>query len=86
MEIMKVFDVNRPARCPQSVFEVTGILSCELYGNGNDGYFPVEVVPNPNADEHGGGYVSMEELQTLMDWLRSHGAVDGETVLVKHWW
>ena len=86
MQIMKVFDVNRPERCPQDVFEAAGILSCELYGNGNDSYFPVGVVANPDADEDGGGYVTTEELQTLMDWLRSQGAVDGETVLVKHWW
>lgn len=84
---MKVFDTCRPVgNMPQDVYNVAGILNSELHGNGNDSYFPFEVVKNPDADEQGGHYVTTKELQLLTNWLIEQGAEVGETVLVNLWW
>lgn len=85
MRMMKVFDIQSP-RAPEDVWNVSNTLYVELWGNGNDSYYELKVVAEPDADEHGGGYATVDELQKLMDWLRSQDAENGETVLVKHWW
>ena len=85
MNIMKVFDINQP-KAPGDVWDISHTLSNEYHCNGNDSYYQLEIVTSPDADDDGGGYVTVEELQKLMDWFRVQGAVIGETILVNHWW
>lgn len=85
---MKVFDTcgRGDGRMPQDAYEVAGILNSELHNNGNDSYFPFEIVAKPDEKEHGYGYVTTKELQLLTDWLIEQGAEIGETVLINLWW
>ena len=77
--VMKVFDTCRPAgNMPEDVYEVAGTLNSELHSNGNDSYFPFEVVANPDAEEQGNGYITVEEARLLTDWLKDQGAEVGE--------
>lgn len=82
---MKILDINEAPRA-QKIWDISHILSTQFHGHGNDSYYELTIVLNPDADEDGGGYVTVSQLQKLMGWCRLQGVQNGETVLIKHWW
>ena len=87
-KLMKVFDSCRPIKdkMPQDVYNVSHTLNNELWNNGNDSYYPFDIVERPTGEEEGIGWITDAEAKLLTDWLRAQGAEVGETVLIKHWW
>ncbi len=80
MKIMKVFDtVGKDADHIHPIMHKV----CIEWGTGNDHHYEWRVGNSGMAE---GETMTVAEEAIVDQWLREGGAVEGEQVLIKHWW